>query len=204
MTKPVGPMRLAQTVRAALEAPRTATPGNSAVDPAQAPQPGPQRDDVPLAELANVVGIPTDSAAPAVEDEDQRLQVLVAEDNEVNQLVFSQILEGLNLRFRIAVNGHDAVEDFRNYRPQMILMDVSMPEMNGLEATRAIREMEKETGTRTPIVGVTAHSLRGDQEKCMEAGMDDYMSKPISPDMIGAKIAKWMERRRPQNDRRRA
>ncbi|MCC0029669.1 MAG: response regulator [Brucellaceae bacterium] len=86
----------------------------------------------------------------------------------------------------------------------MILMDVSMPEMNGLEATRAIREMEKETGTRTPIVGVTAHSLRGDQEKCMEAGMDDYMSKPISPDMIGAKIAKWMERRRPENDRRRA
>ena len=205
MAKPVGPVRLAQTVRAALETPSARNVQPELTETGEETQAATGSDDVPLQELAGVVGMAAaNTDQPSLDDEDQRLQVLVAEDNEVNQLVFSQILEGLDLRFRIAVNGRDAVEDFKTYRPHMILMDVSMPEMNGLEATRAIREMEKETGTRTPIVGVTAHSLRGDQEKCMEAGMDDYMSKPISPDMIGAKIAKWMERRRPENDRRRA
>lgn len=204
LPKPVGPVRLAATVRAALEAPRGAEAGVAeTAETAQGPE-TPPANDVPLKELASVVGIAAaNKDAPADDGDEPRLQVLVAEDNEVNQLVFSQILEGLDLRFRIAVNGRDAVEDFKTHRPQMILMDVSMPEMNGLEATRAIREIEQSDGTHTPIIGVTAHSLRGDQEKCMEAGMDDYMSKPISPDMIGAKIAKWMERRRPANERRR-
>ncbi|MBE7184622.1 MAG: response regulator [Methylobacterium mesophilicum] len=134
--------------------------------------------------------------APGVarQAESERLDVLVAEDNEVNQLVFGQILSGLDLGYRIAGNGRTAVEMHRMLKPRLILMDVSMPEMNGLEATAAIRRAEEETGNRTPIIGVTAHALKGDREKCLQAGMDDYLSKPISPDRLSAKIADWLAR----------
>jgi CheY-like chemotaxis protein len=71
-------------------------------------------------------------------------------------------------------------------------MDVSMPELNGLEATEIIRKREELNGRRTPIVGVTAHALKGDREKCLEAGMDDYLSKPISPDTLLAKVNEWL------------
>jgi len=120
------------------------------------------------------------------------LDVLVAEDNEVNQLVFSQILDGLGLTYRIAPNGKAAVEMHRLFRPKMILMDVSMPVMNGFEATAAIRDAENGTGMRTPIIGVTAHALKGDREKCIEQGMDDYLSKPVSPNALGAKVSNWI------------
>jgi signal transduction histidine kinase/DNA-binding response OmpR family regulator len=121
-----------------------------------------------------------------------RVEVLVAEDNEVNQLVFSQILNGLDMSYRIATNGRTAVEMYKALKPAIILMDVSMPEMNGLEATRAIREIEKSSGTHIPIIGVTAHALKGDRERCIEAGMDDYLSKPVSPDRLTQKIDTWM------------
>jgi signal transduction histidine kinase/DNA-binding response OmpR family regulator len=120
------------------------------------------------------------------------LDILIAEDNEVNQLVFGQILNGLGLSHKIAGNGRTAVEMYRTLKPKLILMDVSMPEMNGYEAARAIRAAEAENGAHTPIIGVTAHALKGDREKCMEAGMDDYLPKPISPDRLGAKIGTWL------------
>ncbi|WP_406872847.1 response regulator [Aminobacter sp. P9b] len=120
------------------------------------------------------------------------LDVLVAEDNEVNQLVFGQILSGLGLSHRIAGNGRTAVEMYRTFKPKLILMDVSMPELNGYEATRAIRAEEAANGSRTPIIGVTAHALKGDREKCLDAGMDDYLPKPVSPDKLGAKIGTWL------------
>jgi CheY-like chemotaxis protein len=110
----------------------------------------------------------------------------------VNQLVFGQILSGLGLSYRIAGNGRTAVEMVRTFNPRLILMDVSMPEMNGYEATRAIRAAEAATGERVPIIGVTAHALKGDREKCLDSGMDDYLSKPISPDRLGAKIGNWL------------
>ncbi|TPW26616.1 response regulator [Pararhizobium mangrovi] len=119
-------------------------------------------------------------------------QVLVAEDNEVNQIVFSQILDGLDLEYRIVHNGKEALDAFLKQAPAMILMDVSMPVMNGYEATRAIRAREGESGARTPIVGVTAHALEGDRAECLEAGMDDYLSKPISPEKLGQKIRDWL------------
>ena len=120
------------------------------------------------------------------------VDILIAEDNEVNQLVFGQILNGLGLSYRIAANGRTAVEMYKTLNPRLILMDVSMPEMNGYEATRAIRATEAVNGTRTPIIGVTAHALKGDRDKCIEAGMDDYLAKPISPDRLGAKIGTWL------------
>ena len=121
-----------------------------------------------------------------------QIDILVAEDNEVNQMVFGQILSGLGLSYRIAGNGRTAVEMHRALKPKLVLMDVSMPEMNGYEATRAIREAEAADGMRTPIVGVTAHALKGDREKCLEAGMDDYLPKPVSPSRLSAKIGAWL------------
>ena len=122
------------------------------------------------------------------------IDILVAEDNEVNQMVFAQILSGLGLSYRIAGNGRIAVEMHRSLKPKLILMDVSMPELNGFEATQAIRAAEAATGDHTPIIGVTAHALKGDSARCIEAGMDDYLPKPVSPDRLGAKIATWLER----------
>ena len=120
------------------------------------------------------------------------LDILVAEDNEVNQMVFGQILAGLGLSYRIAGNGRTAVEMYRSLKPKLVLMDVSMPEMNGYEATRAIRDAEAVSGEHIPIIGVTAHALKGDREKCLESGMDDYLPKPISPSRLGAKIGAWL------------
>ncbi len=120
------------------------------------------------------------------------LDILVAEDNDVNQLVFAQILSGLGLSYRIASNGRTAVEMHRALKPKLILMDISMPELNGYEATQAIRTAEAGTGARTPIIGVTAHALKGDSKKCIEAGMDDYLPKPVSPDRLSAKIGAWL------------
>ena len=123
--------------------------------------------------------------------QDTRLDILVAEDNEVNQLVYTQILSDLPYTFEIVANGRLAVESQRENQPRLILMDISMPELNGLEATAAIRESG---ATGVPIIGVTAHALKGDSERCLEAGMNDYLSKPISPDALAAKIRYWMER----------
>src|SRR5690606_12187778 len=128
------------------------------------------------------------ATTPAAASKPGPLEVLVAEDNEVNQLVFSQILEGLDLDYRIAANGRTAVEMFKARKPRIVLMDVSMPEMNGYEAARAIRDAEQATGIHTPIIGITAHALEGDRDKCREAGMDDYLPKPISPDKLAARI----------------
>ena len=120
-----------------------------------------------------------------------RLDILVAEDNEVNQLVFTQILADTPYSFEIVGNGRRAVEAYSERNPRMILMDVSMPEMNGIEATAAIRGLEADGSSHVPIVGVTAHALKGDRERCLDAGMDDYLPKPISPKALLDKIDKW-------------
>ena len=106
----------------------------------------------------------------------------------MNQLVFSQILSETDYSFQIVGNGRLALEAFGELNPRMILMDVSMPEMNGLEATGAIRNAEAGTDRHVPIIGVTAHALKGDRERCLEAGMDDYLPKPISPRALIEKI----------------
>ncbi|UWU19854.1 MULTISPECIES: response regulator [unclassified Rhizobium] len=122
------------------------------------------------------------------------IDVLVAEDNEVNQIVFTQILQVTGLRFLVVQNGQEAVEAWRKLRPSLIMMDVSMPIMNGHQATRMIRQLETEAGQgwHVPIVGVTAHALDVDRDMCLEAGMDDYMSKPISPELLEAKARRWL------------
>ncbi len=121
------------------------------------------------------------------------IDVLVAEDNEVNQIVFRQILQAGGYNFLIANNGEEAIELYEKHNPKLICMDVSMPIMNGHEATIEIRSREKGKDQHTPIIGVTAHAIKGDMEKCFEAGMDDYLAKPVSPDKLEEKINKWIE-----------
>ncbi len=126
------------------------------------------------------------------------IDVLIAEDNAVNQIVFTQILKSTDYSFKIAANGQEAVELFKRHKPKVVCMDVSMPVMNGHDATKAIRGLEADTGGHVPIIGVTAHVIKGDMEKCFEAGMDDYLSKPVSPDALEKKIDKWMEKKSAQ------
>ncbi|MCM2398768.1 PAS-domain containing protein [Rhizobium sp. S95] len=120
--------------------------------------------------------------------------VLIAEDNEVNQIVFRQIMQATNLTWRIVENGREAVDAWRSLSPRLILMDVSMPVLNGHQAARTIREEERALGDgqHVPIIGVTAHAQDLDQELCLAAGMDDYMSKPISPENMQQKINQWL------------
>ena len=120
------------------------------------------------------------------------LDILIAEDNETNQIYMKYLMEQLGVSFKIVPNGRAAVDYWRSEAPSLILMDVSMPEMNGYEATKAIRAAEKKRGSaRTPIIALTAHTLRGDDDLCYEAGMDDFASKPISIVGLKSKIAKW-------------
>ena len=106
--------------------------------------------------------------------------VLLAEDNRVNQKLVQAILHKAGHRVWLARNGAEAVALHSRRRFDVILLDVQMPEMDGLEAAKLIRETEVETGRHTPIIALTAHAMKGDRERCLEAGMDGYLSKPVS------------------------
>ena len=112
------------------------------------------------------------------------LRVLLAEDNIVNQQLMVRVLERASHQVFVANNGREAVELSQSEQVDIILMDVQMPEMDGFEATQAIREREKNEKNRLPIVALTAHAMKGDREKCLDAGMDAYVSKPIQVDKL--------------------
>jgi two-component system, sensor histidine kinase and response regulator len=123
-----------------------------------------------------------------------KLRVLLAEDNAVNQLVALRLLERFGHTVTVAANGKKAVEAWEKGGFDAILMDVQMPEMNGWEATRAIRDKERSIGERVPIIAMTAHAMKGDDERCFAAGMDDYLTKPIRTEelMIALeKVGSW-------------
>jgi two-component system, sensor histidine kinase and response regulator len=115
----------------------------------------------------------------SLRESQNRLRVLLAEDNAVNQLVALRLLERFGHTVTVAANGKKAVEAWEKGVFDAILMDVQMPEMNGWEATQAIREKERSLGQRIPIIAMTAHAMKGDDERCFAAGMDDYLTKPI-------------------------
>jgi two-component system, sensor histidine kinase and response regulator len=109
-------------------------------------------------------------------------KILVAEDNPTNQQVAQAILEGAGVTVTLANNGEEAVQAFRSSSFDAVLMDIQMPKMNGYEATRSIRKLPQ--GASIPIVAMTAHAMKGDEEKCLEAGMDGYVSKPVNQDRL--------------------
>ena len=107
------------------------------------------------------------------------MYVLLAEDNAINQRLVSRLLEKRGHRVKVAGTGHDALAFAAAERFDVILMDVQMPDMDGLQATAAIRELEQQRGARTPIIALTAHTMKGDRERCLAAGMDNFVNKPI-------------------------
>jgi CheY-like chemotaxis protein len=119
------------------------------------------------------------------------LRVLVAEDNYVNQKVIRRTLEKWGVAVEIAENGQEALEWLARAPFHLVLMDCQMPLMDGYEATRRIRAYEAPRGLHIPIIALTANALEGDREKCIECGMDDYLSKPINPDLLWDKLAQW-------------
>ena len=122
----------------------------------------------------------------------EQIDVLIAEDNEVNQMFIKYIMEDMGLSFKIAPSGRLAVDKWKLFNPKIILMDISMPDWNGYEATKAIRDLEvKLNRPRTPIVAVTAHALKGNRQDCLDNDMDDYISKPIAIERVKDILAKW-------------
>ena len=138
-------------------------------------------------------GIPevTTVSAPQAEEsreaesgrEDAPLHFLLAEDNLINQKVALMVIQKMGFTADVAVNGKAAVEKYRENRYDLILMDIMMPEMDGIEATKAIRELERKRGSskRIPIIALTANAMKEDKDKCLAAGLDDYISKPFKP-----------------------
>jgi PAS domain S-box-containing protein len=124
------------------------------------------------------------------------IRILLAEDNVVNQRLTERLLQKRGHTVVVANDGQQAVAAVSRETYDLILMDVQMPELNGFEATSAIRAMERETGRRTPIVAITAHAMAGDRERCLEAGMDAYISKPVRAYELYAAI-ETLGRRRP-------
>jgi CheY-like chemotaxis protein len=124
---------------------------------------------------------PSSAAASRRARARQPLRVLLAEDNPVNQEVALRLLERRGHSVIVAENGRQALTAIERHKFDLVLMDVQMPEMGGLEATRLIREKEKSTGEHLPILAMTAHAMQGDRERCIAAGMDGYLAKPIDP-----------------------
>ncbi len=116
------------------------------------------------------------------------LRVLLAEDGLVNQRVAAGLLQRRGHTVVVANNGREAVEALQKEPFDLVLMDVQMPEMDGLEATALIRERERATGGHVPIIATTADAMEGDRQRCLDAGMDAYLSKPIRADALYAAV----------------
>ncbi|WP_312807230.1 response regulator [Agrobacterium cavarae] len=123
-----------------------------------------------------------------------RLDVLVVEDNKINQIVFSQILEGLQIEYRLAQSGNEALALFQSEKPSVVLLDTTLPDIDGFEVARQIRRLESSTGERTPLIGVVPLAFEGDQRACLNAGMDEMLLKPISPDIIDMLLKRFLPR----------
>ena len=124
------------------------------------------------------------------------LPVLLVEDNRINQRLAGKLLGDRGYQVTLADNGQRALDAFARSRFGIVLMDMQMPEMDGLEATRRIRAHEAAAGLpRTPIVAMTANAMQGDRERCLEAGMDDYLSKPINADELYRQMERWTQPR---------
>ena len=112
------------------------------------------------------------------------LKILLAEDNVINQKLAVKLLERKGHQVVVAGDGKEALEKLDQSDFDLILMDVQMPELDGLQATMEIRQREQKTLEHIPIIALTAHAMKGDRERCLEAGMDDYIAKPINPQVL--------------------
>jgi len=123
------------------------------------------------------------------------LRILLAEDNTVNQRLAMRLLEKRGHQVTLASNGREAIAETEKRSFDLVLMDLQMPEMDGFEATAVLREREKETGTRLPVIALTAHALQGDRERCLDAGIDGYLTKPIRGQELDAVLTTYAEQK---------
>ena len=126
--------------------------------------------------------------------QDKIATILIAEDNKVNMMLAKAMINNSfpNVQIIEAINGNEALLFWEKHQPDLILMDIQMPDMNGLEATRQIRILEKYAGKQTPIIALTAGALKEEQDNCFDAGMDDYLTKPIDTKLLGKTILKYL------------
>jgi CheY-like chemotaxis protein len=151
--------------------------------------------------ICNVLNLATQTKAPLVtrhmlREARSRGRVLLVEDNLVNQTLAVRLLEKRGYIVSVAGDGRQALATLKKKEFDVVLMDVQMPDMDGFEATAAIRESERSTGRHIPIVAMTAHALKGDEDRCLSAGMDAYLSKPIRTIELFATIEKVLGRNR--------
>jgi CheY-like chemotaxis protein len=123
-------------------------------------------------------------------EQERALSFLVAEDNPVNQMPIARLLEKKGHSVVLAQNGREALEALEKRHFDIVLMDVQMAEMDGLEATKRIRENEKVSGAHQPIIALTAYAMQGDEERCLAGGMDGYVAKPIKLEDLFSVIEK--------------
>jgi two-component system sensor histidine kinase/response regulator len=157
----------------------------------------PVKQSALLDTVAQSLGRPATPGLPrltggSLNESHPQLRILLAEDNAINQRVAVRLLEKRGHLVTVANDGEEAVAAMKNGQFDVVLMDVQMPNMSGLEATAAIRTLERGTSKRVPIVAMTAHVMKGDQESCLSAGMDAYVSKPIRPGELMEMIARVM------------
>jgi CheY-like chemotaxis protein len=150
--------------------------------------------------ISRTMGGRTDEAAPITGSPEltgeptESLRVLLAEDNAVNRKVATRMLERRGHQVAVTTNGKEALAALHKDTYDLVLMDVQMPEMDGLEATRAIRGLEQGTGFHQQIIALTAHAMIGDRERCLEAGMDGYLTKPLRPQELDQLLASYAPR----------
>ncbi len=144
----------------------------------------------------------TDGQRPRIHSSNRNMQILLAEDNTVNQKLAVKLLEKRGHQVVVAGNGKEAILAMERHEFDIILMDVQMPEMDGIETTQTIRECEQKTGDRIPIIAMTAHAMKGDRERCLEAGMDGYLSKPLQPSELFETVEGFANRVCIENDAR--
>jgi len=137
---------------------------------------------------------PSSAVTKSARDGRVQSKILVAEDNQINQKVALRLLSLLGYSADVAKNGAEAVQMLKAGEYHAVLMDMQMPVMDGLEATRAIRQLDGAL-SRTPIIALTASAMQGESQKCFAAGMDDFISKPIENDKLAAVLERWTERR---------
>lgn len=130
-------------------------------------------------------GTPSSSSA-----QERKMRVLAADDNRTNRLVFSKMVKDLDIDLEFATNGVEAVDLYGRIHPDIVFMDISMPEMDGKEATRHIKDIQAQTGRVVPVVAMTAHAMGGDKEDIMAAGLDAFLTKPLKKALIADEIAK--------------
>ncbi len=185
----------ADAPKPAAEAPGGATPTFShssarrkppepASEPEATPEPQPQTAREPA-----TTPEPEPDSEPA-SDLPRKMRILAAEDNKTNRLVFGKMLKALDIDLQFACDGQEAVDAYGTFNPDLVFMDISMPRMDGKEATRTIRELEAGTDKHVPIIALTAHAMSGDDKEILSAGLDKYMTKPLrKPEIIKQIVA---------------